>query len=207
MYIYLIVLILLVIFLIPTYKKPMLYRGMITEDECSHIIEKAQNEFEDSKVNTTNMPLNKSVRDSETAWLDPNKDPVIRNVMKKCLSKCDRPLKNCERLQVLRYKSGGFYKPHYDACTSYTGCYSQKEKNNQRLYTFIIGLNDSYKGGETYFPILDKSYRLGKGDVLKFNNLDNYGMVCGKAVHGGMNVEEGEKYICNVWVHTYPYKE
>jgi len=180
---------------------------MISEDECAHIIEKARGTFKKSEVISNSNTLNTSVRNSETAWLDPNKDPIVYNVMKKCLSKCDRPMKNCEHLQVLRYESGGFYRPHYDACTSSTGCHSTKEKNNQRLYTFIIGLNDSYKGGETYFPNLDKSYRLNKGDVLKFENLDNYGLVCGKAMHGGKDVEEGEKYICNIWVHTYPYKD
>ena len=55
----------------------------------------------------------------------------------------DRPLHNCEDLQVLRYKPGGFYKPHQDTFS---------DDKNKRMYTFIIALNDEYEGGETEFP-------------------------------------------------------
>jgi len=57
-------------------------------------------------------------------------------------------------------------------------------------------LNDEYEGGETYFPILDKTYRLRKGDVLSFDTLDSWGRVPYKAMHGGAPVTRGEKWIC-----------
>jgi len=27
-----------------------------------------------------------------------------------------------------------------------------------------------------------------------------------KAIHGGKPVISGEKWICNLWIHRYPYK-
>jgi len=188
-------LILLVIYLIPIYIKPRVIKSFITEDEREHIIRKAKNKLEVSTV-TENGKLDKKVRDSETAWLDLN-DPVVKRVIEKCVSLTDRPLKNCEHLQVLRYKPGGHYKPHQDTFSDIKG--------NKRMYTIILALNDNYEGGETEFPNLNKKYKLEAGDALFFHTLDNYGLMSSKALHGGLPVKSGEKWICNLWVHKYPY--
>jgi len=76
---------------------------------------------------------------------------------------------------------------------------------NKRMYTVILALNDDYEEGETEFPNIQKKYKLNKGDALFFHTLDNYGMINSKALHGGLPVKSGEKWICNVWVHKYPY--
>ena len=73
------------------------------------------------------------------------------------------------------------------------------------MYTFILALNDGYRGGETTFPNLNKSYKLNAGDVLFFDTLDNYNFITSKALHGGQPVKSGEKWVCNLWVHKYPY--
>jgi predicted 2-oxoglutarate/Fe(II)-dependent dioxygenase YbiX len=116
--------------------------------------------------------------------------------MMRCLKHTDRPFQNCEKLQILRYKSGGYYKPHQDAF---------ENDSNMRLYTFILALNDDYEGGETVFPNLGKEYKLKAGDALFFDTLDNYECMTSKALHGGKPVKSGEKWICNLWVRKYPY--
>ena len=45
------------------------------------------------------------------------------------------------------------------------------------MYTFILALNDTYEGGETVFPNLGEEYKLGAGDALFFDTLDNYEMM------------------------------
>ena len=99
-------------------------------------------------------------------------------------------------MQVLKYKPGGHYKPHQDAF---------KDDDNMRVHTFIIALNDGYKGGETIFPNLNKTYKLNAGDVLFFDTVDNYNLITSKSLHGGKTVEAGDKWICNLWVRKYPY--
>tara|TARA_B000000475_G_C15988893_1_gene444252 strand:+ start:1034 stop:1624 length:591 start_codon:yes stop_codon:yes gene_type:complete len=188
-------LILLFIYLIPTYVKPRVIKSFITEEEREHIIRKAKKKLEVSTV-TENGKLDKKVRDSETAWLNVS-DPIVKRVIEKCASLTDRPLKNCEHLQVLRYKPGGHYKPHQDTFSDVRG--------NKRMYTVILGLNDNYRGGETEFPNLNKKYKLEAGDALFFHTLDNYELMTSKALHGGLPVKSGEKWICNLWVHKYPY--
>jgi hypothetical protein len=195
MIILLLVIILLVLYLIPTYTEPVVVRGFVTPKEREHIMNKAKNKLEVSTV-AENWIIDKDVRDSETAWLDMD-DPVVKRICEKCVSLTDRPLANCEQLQVLRYKPGGHYKPHQDTFSDTGG--------NKRMYTVILALNGDYEGGETEFPNLKRKYKLEAGDALFFHTLDNYELMTSKALHGGKPVKSGEKWICNLWVHKYPY--
>ena len=191
----LIFIIILVWYLIPVYQKPRVIPKFISDEEIEHIKKKAESKFSTSTV-AMNEPIDKTVRDSETAWLN-LEDPVVNRVAERCVSLTDRPLKNCEKLQVLRYGSGGFYSPHQDTFSDVKG--------NKRMYTIILALNDDYEGGETAFPNLRMKYKLNKGDALFFHTLDNYGLMTSKALHGGLPVKSGEKWICNLWIHKYPF--
>jgi hypothetical protein len=187
-------LILIVVYLLPMYPKPRVYHNFITPEERQHIIKKSEEILEPSLVSEDRL-VDDSVRKSETAWLD-RSDPVVDTVVQRCLKNTDRPIVNCERLQVLKYKPGGFYQPHQDL---------NRQDINPRMYTFILALNDDYEGGETVFPNLGKTYKLKAGDALFFDTLDNYELETSKALHGGQPVKSGEKWICNLWIRKYPY--
>ena len=191
----LIFIIVLIWYLIPVYQKPRVIPNFISDEEINHIKKEAESKFSISTV-AANKTIDKTIRDSETAWLD-LEDPVVNRVAERCVSLTDRPLKNCEKLQVLRYGSGGFYNPHQDTFSDTEG--------NKRMYTIILALNDDYEEGETIFPNLRRKYKLRKGDALFFHTLDNYELMTSKALHGGLPVKSGEKWICNLWVHKHPY--
>tara|TARA_B110000503_G_scaffold24182_2_gene38061 strand:- start:1698 stop:2291 length:594 start_codon:yes stop_codon:yes gene_type:complete len=188
------ILIVFVLYLIPRYPNPTVIKNFITESERRHIIQEASGKLETSMI-SRNKRVDESIRKSETAWLS-REDPVIANVMERCLKYTDRPLRNCEKLQVIRYRPGGHYKPHQDAF---------RDDKNMRLYTFILALNDGYEGGETVFPTLNKSYKLQAGDALFFDTVDNYNLMTSKALHGGNPVKVGDKWICNLWVRKYAH--
>ena len=185
-------LILIVVYLLPVYPKPRVYHDFITHEERKHIIKKGEEKLEPSLVSKERR-VDESIRKSETAWLD-RSDPVVDAVIQRCIKNTDRPITNCEQLQVLKYKPGGFYQPHQDLI---------KGSKNPRMYTFILALNDDYEGGETVFPNLSKTYKLKAGDALFFDTLDNYEMETSKALHGGNPVKSGEKWICNLWIRKY----
>ena len=187
-------LIVLLVYLLPTYPKPVVIENFLSENERIHIKQEAKSKLHVSTVDKDRR-VDEQIRKSETAWLS-TEDPIIRSVVERCVSRTDRPIENCEQLQVLRYTEGGHYKPHQDVF------YQDK---NKRLYTFIIALNDDYEGGETAFPNLNEKYKLNAGDALFFHTLDNYGLDTSDALHGGQPVKSGEKWVCNLWVHKYPY--
>ena len=186
---------LIIWFFIPIYEKPRVLKNVLSEDECEHIKKIAEPELKPSTIGG-NFNINNSERKSETAWIRASEDPIADKLIRKCVSMTDRPFANCEDLQVLRYKPGGFYKPHQDTFTF---------DKNRRMYTFIIALNDDYEEGETVFPNIKRRYRLKKGDALFFNTLNNYECITKKALHGGAPVKSGEKWVCNLWVHKYEY--
>ena len=186
---------LIIWFFIPIYEKPRVLKNVLSKQECDHIRKIAEPNLQPSTIGG-DYEINNSERKSETAWLKASEDPIVDKLIRKCISTTDRPFANCEDLQVLRYKPGGFYKPHQDAFC---------EDKNRRMYTFIIALNDEYEGGETVFPNIKRRYRLEKGDALFFNTLNNYECITKKALHGGAPVKSGEKWICNLWVHKYEY--
>ena len=187
-------LIILLVYLLPTYHNPVVIENFLSEKECIHIKQEAKSKLQASTVDKDRR-VDEQIRKSETAWLS-TEDPIVRSVVERCVSRTDRPIENCEQLQVLRYKEGGHYNPHQDVF------YQDK---NKRLYTFIIALNDEYEGGETAFPYLNEKYKLNAGDALFFHTLDNYGLDTSDALHGGQPVKSGEKWVCNLWVHKYPY--
>ena len=187
-------LIVLLVYLLPTYPKPVVIENFLSENERIHIKQEAKSKLHVSTVDKDRR-VDEQIRKSETAWLS-TEDPIVRRVVERCVSRTDRPIENCEQLQVLRYNEGGHYNPHQDVF------YQDK---NKRLYTFIIALNDEYEGGETAFPVINENYKLNAGDALFFHTLDNYGLDTSDALHGGQPVKSGEKWVCNLWVHKYPY--
>ena len=188
--------VLVFLYFLPRYNKPVVVRNVLTNEECERITNLATKKLQTSTV-SKDRDIDKTVRKSETAWLARSDDPTVDKLVRKCVSMTDRPLGNCEDLQVLKYKPGGFYKPHQDTF---------KDDDNRRMYTFIIALNDDYEGGETAFPHLNKKFKMERGDVLFFDTLNNYNFMTKKALHGGNPVKSGEKWICNLWVHKYPFK-
>lgn len=188
------ILFLMILYILPTYPKPRIFKNFITEAERRHIMQEAIGKLEQSSI-SHNKRVDESIRKSETAWLS-REDPVVRAITKRCLKYTDRPIGNCEKLQVVRYKPGGHYIPHQDAF---------KDDENVRLHTFILALNDGYKGGATVFPNLNKSYKLKAGDALFFDTVNNYNFITPKALHGGNPVKSGDKWICNLWIRKYPY--
>jgi hypothetical protein len=181
----------------PRYHKPRVYRNVFSPKMCQHIIKLASNSLEPSTV-SEDRDVDDTIRKSKTAWLDPKSDRVVNHMVKTCASFTDRPSINCEHLQVLRYRPGGFYTEHQDT-------FEKHLEANYRMYTCIIGLNEGYEGGETEFTRLKTKYRLNTGDVLVFNTLNDWDMFTDNALHAGTTVRSGEKWICNLWIHKHEF--
>ena len=105
-------------------------------------------------------------------WINKS-DHVYQKIIKKIQKIVNKDSSHFESLQVIWYKPGGYYNAHYDACgvNEYV-CKNYIKKFGQRLYTFLICLDNRFTGGQTRFPNLNKSYKLNKGDALFFHTHD-----------------------------------
>lgn len=82
---------------------------------------------------------------------------------------------------LLRYKTGGYYKTHVDSFLT-----------SPRLISCSFHLNDNYEGGEFAFFDRKLKYKLNKGDVLMFPSTFMY-------PHEVMPVTKGTRYSIITW--------
>ena len=85
-------LIILLVYLLPSYPKPVVIENFLTEKERKYIIEQAKKELHVSTVDKDRR-VDERIRKSETAWLSGNTDYTVRQIIKKCVSRTDRPIR------------------------------------------------------------------------------------------------------------------
>lgn len=116
------------------------------------------------------------------------------------------PVENGEGLQILNYKVGGEYKPHFDYFPpDDAGSRQHLANGGQRVSTMVIYLNDVEEGGETSFPSLNLSILPRKGSAVYFEYCDSRGQVDPLTLHAGAPVVAGEKWIATKWMRQGRY--
>ena len=74
-------LIVLLVYLLPTYPKPVVIENFINEKECAYIIEQAKKELQVSTVDKDRR-VDEQIRKSETAWLSTGRPLLVRRVVR-----------------------------------------------------------------------------------------------------------------------------
>ena len=173
------------------YKEPRIVNNFLTDRSCNYLIDISKNNLKPSMVDNHRLDVN--LRNSFSHQLEElDSDETVVEIVKGLINHVNKNIKNIESPTITKYLPGGFYKPHFD---------SPLNVSKKRLYTVIISLNDDYIGGETYFPHLNKEYKLQKGDALIFHNFDTEHNITNLSLHGGRTIKSGEKWICNIWIH------
>jgi prolyl 4-hydroxylase len=114
------------------------------------------------------------------------------------------PVSHQEDVHIVRYKTGGEYKGHYDFF-QYAEDKSHMTKGGDRYFTVLTYLNDNFKGGRTVFPKKQVSVKPVKGKTIVWKNLFDNFQPDESSYHAGFPVTEGEKWIAIIWVRQYPY--
>jgi predicted 2-oxoglutarate/Fe(II)-dependent dioxygenase YbiX len=129
-------------------------------------------------------------------------DIVLQLTRMRIAAAISMPVSNLEPSNVLHYDPGQEYRPHFDFVTAEDEQNFQRElaTMGQRVCTFLVYLNDAYEGGETEFPRLDWRYKGKTGDALIFWNISAAGQRERDALHAGLPVTKGEKWLFSQWV-------
>ena len=127
----------------------------------------------------------------------PLENPAIHALNRRLAAASGTAPEQGEPLQVLRYRPGGEYKPHFDAIAGFA---------NQRAMTLIVWLNDDYGGGETFFPTPGLKLKGRPGDGLLFRNTGADGRRDPASGHAGLPVTRGEKLIASRWIRERPFE-
>lgn len=183
------------------------YDHFLSLEECDAIIELSRPRLFQSKVYESHADtLDTSIRVSMQCWIHDNeRNPIVEEMNRRIERLINIPSRFYESLQVVNYQKGGFYRPHHDACNDTPEkCQRMNEPfGSQRYMTFLIYLNDDFEGGATHFPSLPYTTQPRKGMAILFYNTDAKGKILPDSLHGGKSIHQGEKWICNRWIH-YP---
>lgn len=185
---------------------PVIVNDVLTPEECKYIMDAATPLFSPSVVvGSPNTPH--PTRTSQTAWISKN-DPVARKVFDKVLEATGKSIDNCEDLQVVKYEPGNFYKNHHDSCCDEgQSCIDFEKDGGQRVATLLVYLNSDFTDGETHFPNLDLKLKAKPGSAILFWPLGKNDCRCHpKALHAGLPISSGVKYVCNAWVREERFR-
>ena len=171
-----------------------LFAGLLTAAECDAIAAAALPALAPSVVihPDTGQAIAHPVRTSDNAafpWVD--ETPFLHAINRRLAAASRTDVAAGEPLQVLRYRPGQEYKPHFDAIAA---------ADNQRVLTMLAYLNAGYAGGETLFLSTGLRVSGATGDVLMFRNADADGRPDPHSQHAGLPVTSGEKLIASRWI-------
>jgi prolyl 4-hydroxylase len=132
-------------------------------------------------------------------FFERGENDVVRRIEQRIARLLNWPVEKGEGMQVLQYRVGAQYLPHYDY-------FDPKEPASQRALlrggnrvgTVVMYLNDTPRGGATLFPglALAVSPKRGNAVFFAYPQADP----SSGSLHGGAQVIEGEKWIATKWL-------
>lgn len=172
--------------------------GLLKPAECEWLIAAAKKRLVRSTVvdPATGRMVPHPVRTCDYAMFGVfDEDMVIGAINRRIASLTGTGPAQGEALQVLSYRVGGEYRPHFDAL---------HPTDNQRILTALVYLNDDYEGGETQFNRTGLAFRGAAGDALVFRNVAPDGRPDPLSQHAGLPVTRGVKFLASRWIRERP---
>lgn len=187
----------------------VLLENVLSPQECQYLIALSKQQMRPSTVvspDTGEMAMIEA-RSSEGAWFVRGHDATIAAIETRLAELMRVPVEHGEGLQVLHYRAGGEYRPHYDYFPpEQSGSAPHLARGGQRTASLIMYLNNPDAGGETVFPLAGAAFVPRRGNALYFAYCDGLGRLDSSSLHGGAPVAGGEKWIATKWVRQQPYR-
>eukprot|EP00928_Gymnodinium_smaydae_P001629 TRINITY_DN10589_c0_g1_i1.p1 TRINITY_DN10589_c0_g1~~TRINITY_DN10589_c0_g1_i1.p1 ORF type:complete len:422 (+),score=79.95 TRINITY_DN10589_c0_g1_i1:121-1386(+) len=188
--------------LVSTSPRVLVVRNLVSADEAEAVVSKAEPRLKSSAVGQGEQSFLSETRTSKLAFL-PFEEGMMGNLERRFADVLGIPLATLrarrELLQVVQYMQNQEYQPHLDASVS---------DADTRFLTMLAVFRPAAAGGCTSFP---RAYQrkgltvcLKQGDAVLFYSLLPDGNVDADSVHSGDRVEEGAKWVGNIWVHDNP---
>ncbi|MEX8191264.1 2OG-Fe(II) oxygenase [Comamonas guangdongensis] len=185
----------------------VVFGNLLSDEECEAIIAAARPRMQRS-LTVDNQSGGEAVNDDRTSngmFFQRGENEVIARVEKRIARLLNWPLENGEGLQVLHYRPGAEYKPHYDYFSpNEPGTPTILKRGGQRVGTLVMYLNEPARGGATIFPdvALQVVPRRGNAVFFSYSQPDP----ATRTLHGGTPVLEGEKWIATKWLREREFK-
>jgi prolyl 4-hydroxylase len=184
----------------------LLLDGVLASEECDELVSRSKEKLRPSTTVDKETGESKVIenRTSFGTFFQLEEDDFIARLDKRLAEIVNWPLDHAEGLQILNYRKGGEYRPHFDFFPPKDlGSAAHTAHGGQRIATIVIYLNDVEEGGETIFPKLSLSVPPRKGNAVYFAYHNSKGQVDQLTLHGGAPVLKGEKWIATKWIRQH----
>jgi prolyl 4-hydroxylase len=179
----------------------VVFGNVLSDDECDALIAAAKPRLNRSltvETKTGGEELNAD-RTSNGMFFRRDENEVVKTLEKRLAALVNWPVENGEGLQILHYKPGTEYKPHYDYFDPVEpGTPTILKRGGQRVATIIMYLSEPEKGGGTTFPDVQLEVAPKRGNAVFFSY--DCAHPSSKSLHGGAPVIAGEKWIATKWL-------
>jgi prolyl 4-hydroxylase len=179
----------------------VVFGGLLTNAECDELVGLAQARLarsETVQVATGASEVNTS-RTSEGMFFGRGENTLCARIEDRIAALFDWPLENGEGLQILRYRPGAEYKPHYDYFDpAQPGTPAILKRGGQRVASLVMYLSSPQRGGATVFPDAKLDVSPVKGNAVFFSY--DCAHPSTRTLHGGAPVLEGEKWVATKWL-------
>jgi prolyl 4-hydroxylase len=179
----------------------IVFGGLIGDAECDELVDCARARLvrsETVQIDTGGTEVNEA-RTSDGMFFTRAETPLIARLEHRIGALLAWPVENGEGLQVLRYRPGAEYKPHYDYFDpAQSGTPGILKRGGQRVASLVCYLNTPAQGGATVFPDVQLDVAPVKGNAVFFSYDRPHPMT--RSLHGGAPVIEGEKWVATKWL-------
>ncbi len=179
----------------------VVFGGLLEAPECDELVALARERLSRSEtveLDTGGSEIN-AARTSEGMFFARGENPLIERIEARIAALLQWPVENGEGLQILRYRPGAEYKPHYDYFDpSQPGTASVLARGGQRLASLVMYLNTPRRGGATTFPDVGLEVMPARGNAVFFSYDRPHPET--RTLHGGAPVLEGEKWVATKWL-------
>jgi prolyl 4-hydroxylase len=182
--------------------------GLLSAEECDELVRLSAHKLVRSTIVDRERGSAEVIagRTSEGTYFPLNADAFIARLDRRISALMNAPVENGEGLQILHYRTGDEYKPHYDYFPPEdAGSSTHLAQGGQRVASLVIYLNDVEDGGATVFPQLGLTVGPKKGAAVYFEYCNSRGQVDPQTLHGGLPVLRGEKWIATKWMRQRRY--
>ncbi len=185
----------------------VVFGNLLSDEECDELIALAKPRLARSLTVATKTG-GEEVNDDRTSsgmFFQRGEHEVVRKLEARLAKLLHWPEENGEGLQILHYRPGAEYKPHYDYFDpNEPGTPTILKRGGQRVATIVIYLGEPQKGGGTTFPDIHLEVFPKRGHAVFFSYDRAHPST--KTLHGGAPVLAGEKWIATKWLRERKFE-
>lgn len=179
----------------------VVFGGLLSDDECDALVAQSESRLARSETVTLTQDGSEvnAARTSDGMFFDRGETELCKRIETRLAKLLRWPLENGEGLQVLRYRPGAEYLPHYDYFDpQHSSTSTILKRGGQRVGTIVMYLNTPEQGGSTVFPDIGLEVLPVKGNAVFFSYDRPHAST--RTLHGGSPVIAGEKWVATKWM-------